>query len=83
MAWQPRSSMTTHHVVAAVGVAGERAAERGDQGSLQHAEPVVTPTGFAVVVGDAVGQQFVVVGVDECVVDICANVRAAGSSPVK
>src|SRR4051812_22420895 len=53
-----------HHVVPAFGRAGERAPEHRQQRHLQHAETVITPTGFAIVAGDAEAKQLVVVGVD-------------------
>ena len=43
-----------HHVVTAVGGGGERESQRRDQQGLRHAEPVIAPTGFAVIAGDAV-----------------------------
>ena len=73
-----------HHVVTAIGGGGERESQRRDQQSLDHAESVITPTGFAVVAGDTVVGKGSVVFVDKVVFDRCTQVwLEAGRSEVR
>ena len=58
-----------HHVITAVGGGGERESQSGDQQRLRHAEPVIAPTRFAVVVGHTEAGKSLVVLVDKLLLD--------------